>query len=372
MIFANPAVLAADEEVVVYGEDFEGQPIEPSTAEAVSEPPKEIVEEPITEELPDDDDDIDIGRILRFDDLNLDEPDDNPPPVESPTIEVPDVNLPKAETPSETPKVETPKTETSVEIPAVKTPIAPLNDDLVDSEPTPIEEPQIENPLIEEPYEDPFKRYENLPRRDNRSSTATPIEEPAVEKQKPAKKKKAKKIKPRFFKLASDDSFDYYLDSSTVQWNLMPYSKTEYMADVWVRMLERSNASSSDMPSDLYDYVNEQASDELEYAAEKGMAYNAIDARVLMSKKYFLEHYYIRPQKRQIQFLCELEGVGRPQNTISERAYDYKNWENLIPGSIETAIYYGVLDVIGTGKANAKGYMTATDMLEEYLRISIR
>ena len=91
-----------------------------------------------------------------------------------------------------------------------------------------------------------------------------------------------------------------------------------------------------------------------------------------MSKKYFLEHYYIRPKTRQIQFLCELEVVGRPQNTISERAYDYKNWENLIPGSIETAIYYGVLDVIGTGKANAKGHMTATDMLEEYLRISIR
>ena len=178
-----------------------------------------------------------------------------------------------------------------------------------------------------------------------------------------------KKLKARFVKLLSDDSYDYYLDRNSVRWVYVPYSKTEYMADVWIRMLDRAQ-NNSDMPSDLYNYIND-TSDEISEAAAKGIIYDEVDVKVLRTKKYFLEHYYIRPKKQQIQFLCELEVIGRPQNAISERAYDYKNWESLIPGSVEFSIYHGVISDIGTSKANSRGHMTFIDMLDEYARIAL-
>ena len=174
----------------------------------------------------------------------------------------------------------------------------------------------------------------------------------------------------RFIKLTSDDVYDYYLDRSTVRWVNMPYSTTEYMADVWIRMIEKI-PNNNDMPEDLYNYVNRDSNDELDSYSTKGII-NEEDIKVLRHKKYFLEHYYIRPKTQQIQFLCELEVVGRPQNSISERAYDYKNWENLIPGSIEFSLYHGILSNIDKGKASKRGHMTFADHVEEYARISIR
>ena len=188
--------------------------------------------------------------------------------------------------------------------------------------------------------------------------------------EKETEKKKMKKQKARFVKLLSDDSYDYYLDRNAVRWLNMPYSTSEYMADVWIRMIEKSPSHYDDMPSDLYDYLSAE-DDEINEAAAKGIAYDEVDVRVLRSKKYFLEHYYIRPKTRQIQFLCELEVIGRPQNTISERPYEYKNWEGLIPGSVESSIYNGVLSEIGTGKAGKRGHMTFVDMLDEYARIAL-
>ena len=179
-----------------------------------------------------------------------------------------------------------------------------------------------------------------------------------------------KKQKARFVKLLSDDSYEYYLDRNAVRWVNMPYSTSEYMADVWIRMIEKSQSGYGDMPSDLYNYLQSE-DDEITAAAEKGIAYDEVDIKVLRSKKYFLEHYYIRPKTKQIQFLCELEVIGRPQNTISERTYEYKNWENLIPGSVEYSIYKGVLSDIGTGKAGKRGHMTFVDMLDEYARIAL-
>jgi hypothetical protein len=93
---------------------------------------------------------------------------------------------------------------------------------------------------------------------------------------------------------------------------------------------------------------------------------------VLKHKKYFLQHYYIRPKTKQIQFLCELEVVGHPQNTVSEREYDYKNWENLIPSSIESMIYHMTLRSVSMKGSSEKGRMSVADMFDEYLRISIR
>ena len=178
-----------------------------------------------------------------------------------------------------------------------------------------------------------------------------------------------KVIKARFIKLLSDDNYDYYLDRYSVNWVKIPYFSDEYMADVWIRMLDRTQ-NEEEMPNDLYNYTHE-VSDEVSEAAAKGKIYNEVDTKVLRTKKYFLEHYYLRPKTKQIQFLCELEIVGRPQNAVSERAYDYKNWENLIPGSVEFAIYYGVISDIGTSKASTRGHRTFIDMLDEYARIAL-
>ena len=56
---------------------------------------------------------------------------------------------------------------------------------------------------------------------------------------------------------------------------------------------------------------------------------------------------------------------------MNERAYDYRNWENLVPGSIESAIYSATIKIIGKSKADSKGHMTFIDMLDEYARIAL-
>ena len=90
---------------------------------------------------------------------------------------------------------------------------------------------------------------------------------------------------------------------------------------------------------------------------------------------YFLEHYYIRPDRQQIQFLCELEVTGRPQNAIKERDYSPANWEGLVPGSVEDEIYRATVDYLKKSKKygmtrHGKN-ITVRDALEEYFRISL-
>lgn len=175
----------------------------------------------------------------------------------------------------------------------------------------------------------------------------------------------------RFVMVATDDRFIYYLDKQSVNWKRLPYSASEYILDFWVRMIER-NPDTSDLPQYLSDYVNDGANGEIEVAANRGIAFNSSDAEILNRKKYFLEHYYIRPKTKQIQFLCELEVVGHPQNTVSEREYNPKNWENLIPGSIESMIYQTTMKSVHKSKGTDKGRMSVADMFDEYLRIPIR
>ena len=177
-----------------------------------------------------------------------------------------------------------------------------------------------------------------------------------------------KTLKPRFIKLAVDDTYTYYLDKSTVQWKRVPYLANEYMADVWVRMIEREPSHLSD---DMASYGAENFRAEVALARDRGYQYAPEDLKVLRSQAYVLEHYYLRPKTKQIQFLCELEVFGRPQNAINERAYDYKNWENLVPGSVESAIYDATIKIIGKSKADGKGHMTFIDMLDEYARIAL-
>ena len=335
-----------------------------------------------TETPPVEDDYIDVGKNIRFNKMPF-TTQAEPAKVEPAKVEPVKVEPIKVEPV----KVEPIKTQPVEPEPIQTEPIkpVPVDAEIVDPEQlknettspftdlTPTEpvtfEPRVDQPepAVDNPYQ-PYR--EPTSTTNNRSTNVKPIEQPQ-QSTSTTVKKKGKKLKPRFVKLTSDDSFDYYLDKSSVQWQNMPYSTSEYMADVWIRMLDKET-SLDGLPPDMQSYISDQSNDEIAQAEAKGLIYDPVDVKVLRTKKYFLEHYYIRPQKRQIQFLCELEVVGRPQNTISERAYDYKNWENLIPGSVETAIYYGVLDVIGTSKASSRGHMTAADMVEEYARISIR
>ena len=149
---------------------------------------------------------------------------------------------------------------------------------------------------------------------------------------------KEKQEKERFVTILEDNGFIYALDTKNAHWIPMPHAGNEYIVDVWVRL-----------------------------AAKDG------DKDYRYPQKYYLEHYYIRPQRQQIQFLSELEVTGRPENAIQERPYKNSNWENLVPGSIEDEIYHRVLDYIkknhiGGKKSNG---MSVRDMVEEYLRISL-
>ena len=94
------------------------------------------------------------------------------------------------------------------------------------------------------------------------------------------------------------------------------------------------------------------------------------DSDQVRPAKYFLEHYYISPQRHEIMFISELEVTGRPENAVKERAYDPKNWEQLVPGSIEDEIYTAVTARMSGAPGAKTGGMSVRDMVEEYARIS--
>lgn len=116
---------------------------------------------------------------------------------------------------------------------------------------------------------------------------------------------------PRYVRIHIDESFIYWLDTQYVRWMDMPYSTTESIIDVWVRM--------------------EDISEDREYS---------------YPEKYYMEHLYLRPAKQQVQFLSELEITGRPQNNIRERPYKAEHWENLVPGSAEEHIYHATMGLM--------------------------
>ena len=157
------------------------------------------------------------------------------------------------------------------------------------------------------------------------------------------------KVRPgeeRYLKIIRDESgFTYYLDTRTARWRYLPYSASEKVIDVWVKL------------------VQEGAGD---FAATEDYSY---------PQTYFLEHYYIRPDRQQIQFLCELEVTGRPQNAVKERDYSPANWEGLVPGSVEDEIYCAAVEYLKKSKKfgmtrHGKN-ITVRDAVEEYFRISL-
>ena len=150
----------------------------------------------------------------------------------------------------------------------------------------------------------------------------------------------------RYKTLFMDNGFTYYLDAKNTRWIPRPYQSSEYMIDAWVRLVENTTG---------------------EPVAEDGK---------IRPAKYFLEHYYISPQRRQIMFISELEVTGRPENAVKERAYDPKNWEQLVPGSIEDELYEAITAQMGSAPGERGGLLSGTsgmslrDMVEEYARIS--
>jgi len=160
-----------------------------------------------------------------------------------------------------------------------------------------------------------------------------------------AASKKQKRQKARYVQLLNDNGFNYAMDTQNAKWIKMPHSGDEYIVDVWVR-LDSDGTQKEDAKKDA-DYHYPQT--------------------------YYLEHYYIRPDHQQIQFLCELEVTGRPDNAIHERAYSMGNWEDLVPGSIEDDIYHGVLKNMPKNALTGKkhGGKSLRDEIEDKLWISM-
>ena len=153
-----------------------------------------------------------------------------------------------------------------------------------------------------------------------------------------SKKKQKDKEEKRFVELLKDNGFTYYLDTKNARWIQMPHSGNEYIADVWVKLIQTDENAEYSYPP-----------------------------------KYFLAHYYVRPNTQQIQFLSELEVTGRPDNAIKERPYSMQNWENLVPGSVEDELYHGIVKNMKKNRLGGKSSngMSVRDMVEEYLRISL-
>ena len=152
----------------------------------------------------------------------------------------------------------------------------------------------------------------------------------------------------RYVRLFTDSYFNYYMDKKSAKWIACPDKSDEYIIDVWVK-LER-----------------------IEEANARSLAERVNDSQYTYQGKYYLEHYYIRPSTQQIQFLCELEVSGRPDNDISQRKYNVKNWEYLVPESVEDNIYQAVVKKMGK-KPGSNGNLlkSAGDFVEDVFRIAI-
>ena len=162
---------------------------------------------------------------------------------------------------------------------------------------------------------------------------------------KKAEEKREKKA--RYKTLFVDNGFTYYLDSKNSRWVLRPNSGRERMIEAWVRLVENTTGDT---------------------VAEDGK---------VRPNKYFLEHYYISPERREIMFISELEVTGRPENAVKERPSDAANWEQLVPGSIEDDLFDAIIAKMKQAPGERSGVLSGTsgmslrDMIEEFARISL-
>ena len=328
-LLMNSPQVSADDNIVIFGGEFDDETAQPA--------PKKI-QEP--------------------------QPLKDPTPIEPPAPPKHEVQPPSKPEIIEPPVTEPIKPPETVEPPAK---IQPQVKPPIEEQPADVDRP-FEQPTEISSGQATVSQHSNVNRPFNNQP---PVNEPrqnfSAPRQNPPPQN-LKTLKQRFIKLAVDDRYTYYLDKNSVQWRRMPYSSSEYIADVWIRLIERTPR---ELDGDLAAYGADNYSAEISLARDQGYQYAPEDLTVLRNQSYVLEHYYLRPQTKQIQFLCELEVFGRPQNTINERAYDYKNWENLVPGSVESVVYDATIKIIGKSKSTERGHMTFSDMLDEYLRISL-
>lgn len=159
-------------------------------------------------------------------------------------------------------------------------------------------------------------------------------------KEEKRKEKEEKQKLAHYIYLFSDDGFNYYLDGK-VSCRTYPPVGYDKLMDVWIKVLPIGVAP---------------------------------ETEALDHQAYYLQHYLLYPKKNQIMFLSELEVEGRPDNDIQERPYNTKNWESLVPGSLEENIYRGCmkhqkkLKEQGDKKSAAR---TVGDILEDTFRISL-
>jgi len=348
-LLMNSPQVKAEDEIVIFGGEFEDAATDSKKVEEPA-PPKEMPPVETKQIVPD--------EPPAVEPIERQEP--PPPPLEqeetedenwSDTLTFDDLkNSPEQKPLKQTrPEVEPTEVERSFEQP---TEISSEQREPVEFIPPPVPVTTVEEPPKVKTVEEP-----------------PPVIRRSAPPRQTQPQKNLKTLKPRFVKLAIDDTYIYYLDKSAVEWKKMPYSTTEYMADVWIRMVEREPKALDD---DMANYGADNFKAQIDLAREQGYQYPPEDINVLRQQSYILEHYYLRPKTRQIQFLCELEVFGRPQNTINERAYDARNWENLVPGSVESTIYDAAIKILGKSKSSERGHMTFIDMLEEYGRISLR
>ena len=140
--------------------------------------------------------------------------------------------------------------------------------------------------------------------------------------------------------LFEDETFIYLLDKENTGWIRKPYDVRKYVIDAWVKM----------MPYEL------STQQELLEPSE--------------DRKYYLEHYLIDPETNKIQFLCEVEVTGRPENNITQRKYDPANWEGLVPESMEDRIFHAIVRKMGKKKGDGT-IKQFSEVLEDVFRISI-
>ena len=178
-----------------------------------------------------------------------------------------------------------------------------------------------------------------------RSAADAKAAKKAARDAKKAEEKREKKA--RYKTLFVDNGFTYYLDSKNSRWVLRPNSGRERMIEAWVRLVENTTGGP---------------------VAEDGK---------VRPNKYFLEHYYISPERREIMFISELEVTGRPENAVKERPYDAANWEQLVPGSIEDDLFDAIVAKMKQAPGERSGVLSGTsgmslrDMVEEFARISL-
>lgn len=175
----------------------------------------------------------------------------------------------------------------------------------------------------------------------------------------------------RFKLIMEDDGYRYYLDRLQSHWVRVPYTAEEYMADVWLRLVPVEKAKEEPVSEEelrLPRYMRERL--EQERRAQEAMQPKPTpDTR---PAHYYLAHYYLRPLRRQLQFISELEVFDRPDNNIEEPQYRPNAWENLVPHSVESDMYYRVLKIMRSSPQSPEiRDMKAADFLEKFFRISL-